>query len=189
MKTIIGVNLSTSRDNDGMAKNVSIDPVDEIVEQWTRERPGLDVSGMAIIGRITRLDKLIRPQLDTVFAEHDLESWEFDVLATLLRNGAPHQLTPGQLLDSMMITSGAMTNRLDRLEQRGFVKRTKSPNDGRQVLVKLTKKGLKVVDSALIDHAANERVIVDSLTAGQREQLVELLRLLYLSITDQHAGG
>lgn len=168
-----------------MSKDASVDHVDEIVEQWTRERPDLDVSGMAIIGRITRLEKLIRPQLNGVFAEHDLESWEFDVLATLLRTGAPHQLTPGQLLDSMMITSGAMTNRIDRLEQSGLVKRTKSATDGRQVLVKLTKKGLRVVDSALIDHAANERAIVDALTPNQQDQLVELLRCLHLGVADR----
>lgn len=166
------------------ASEGSVDHVDEVVEQWARERPGVDVSGMAIIGRITRLDKLIRPQLDAVFAQHDLESWEFDVLATLLRNGDPHQLTPGQLLESMMITSGAMTNRIDRLERRGFVKRAKSPTDGRQVLVKLTKKGLKKVDSALIDHAANERAIVDALTPDQRDQLVDLLRRLH-SVAEQ----
>lgn len=163
----------------------SVDPVDEIVEQWTSERPGVDVSGMAIIGRITRLDKLIRPRLDAVFAQHDLESWEFDVLATLFRNGGLHQLTPGQLLDSMMITSGAMTNRIDRLEQRGLVKRAKSPTDGRQVLVTLTKKGLKKVDAALIDHAANERRIVDALTPEQRDQLVDLLRRLHHGVAEQ----
>lgn len=168
-----------------MSKNMFVDHVDEIVEQWRRERPRLDVSGMAIIGRITRLEQLIRPQLNAVFAQHDLESWEFDVLATLLRNGAPHQLTPGQLLDSMMITSGAMTNRIDRLEHRGLVKRTKSPTDGRQVLVKLTKKGLKVVDSALVDHTANERAIVGALTPDQHDQLVELLRCLHLGVDEQ----
>jgi DNA-binding MarR family transcriptional regulator len=163
----------------------AVDHVDVIVEQWERERPEVDVSAMAIIGRITRLDKLIRPRLDAVFARHDLESWEFDVLATLLRHGDPYQLTPGQLLESMMITSGAMTNRIDRLEQRGLVKRAKSPSDGRQVLVVLTKKGLKKVDAALVDHAANERDIVDALTFEQREQLVDLLRCLVHGVAEQ----
>jgi len=172
-----------------MSNDASVDHVDEIVEQWALERPGLDVSGMAIIGRITRLEKLIRPRLDAVFAQHDLESWEFDVLATLLRNGAPHQLTPGQLLESMMITSGAMTNRIDRLERRGFVQRTRSPTDGRQVLVELTQTGLQVVDAALVDHAANERAIVDALGPRQRDQLVDLLRGLHLGIADQHSGA
>ncbi|MEP1123627.1 MAG: MarR family transcriptional regulator [Ilumatobacter sp.] len=163
----------------------SDDHVDVIVEQWGRERPEVDVSAMAIIGRITRLDKLIRPRLDAVFARHGLESWEFDVLATLLRHGDPYQLTPGQLLESMMITSGAMTNRIDRLEQRGLVKRAKSPSDGRQVLVVLTEKGLETVDAALVDHAANEREIVDALTSGQRDQLVDLLRRLVHGVAEQ----
>ena len=158
------------------------DHVDEIVGQWERERPDVDVSGMAIIGRITRLNQAIRPRLNAVFASHDLESWEFDVLATLLRNGAPHQLTPGELLDSMMITSGAMTNRIKRLEERGFVERVASPTDGRQVLVTLTDAGLAKVDAALVDHAANEANIIAALTEHQREQLVKLLRSLHAAV-------
>lgn len=165
-------------------RNIS-DHVDEIVEQWSRERPNVDVSGMAIIGRLTRLEQTIRPRLNAVFAQHDLESWEFDVLATLLRNGEPHQLTPGQLLNSMMITSGTMTNRIDRLEQRGFVKRSKSQTDGRQVLVTLTKAGLKKVDAALLDHATNELSIIEALQPDQRNQLIGLLRLLNHAVTEQ----
>lgn len=165
------------------------DHVDEIVEQWARERPDVDVSGMAIIGRLSRLEQSIRPRLSAVFAEHDLESWEFDVLATLLRNGLPYQLTPGQLLDSMMITSGAMTNRIDRLEHRGFVERKKSTTDRRQVLVTLTKSGLNKVDAALVDHAANELVIVDALDPDQRQDLIDLLRVLHHAITEQESSG
>ncbi len=171
-----------------MPDSLPVDHVDEIVEQWARQRPHVDVSGMAIIGRIARLEKLIRPRLDAVFSQHGLESWEFDVLATLLRNGEPHQLTPGQLLDSMMITSGAMTNRIDRLEQRGFVRRTKSPTDGRQILVTLTKKGQRVADAALLDHAENERAIVGTLTPEQHDQLVGLLRDLHHDLTKQRGA-
>jgi len=160
------------------------DHVDEIVEQWNRERPDIDVSGMAIIGRLTRLEKLIRPQLNEVFARHGLESWEFDVLATLVRNGEPHQLTPGALLESMMITSGAMTNRIDRLERRRFVTRVRSPADGRQVLVRLTPKGTKKIDAALVDHAANERSITDVFDDDQRNQLIDLLRILHNAVSD-----
>ena len=164
--------------------NTRSDPVDEIVAQWNRERPDVDVSGMAVIGRISRLEKLIQPRLDAVFARHELESWEFDVLATLLRQGEPHQLTPGQLLAAMMITSGAMTNRIDRLERRGLVERTKSPTDGRQVLVTLTSNGLTKVDAALVDHAANERSIIDPLTPEQRSHLIELLGVLARSMLE-----
>ncbi len=142
---------------------------------------------MAVIGRISRLEKVIRPRLNAVFAQHDLESWEFDVLATLLRNGPPHQLTPGELLESMMITSGAMTNRIDRLEQRGFVKRAKSPSDGRQVLVTLTKKGMKTIDAALVDHAANELAIISALDPTQQKELIGLLRVLHHAVVDQPA--
>ena len=161
---------------------VAPDEVDLIVEQWQRERPEVDVSGMAIIGRLVRLEKAIRPRLDEVFAMHDLESWEFDVLATLLRSGEPNRLTPGELLESMMITSGAMTNRIDRLEQRGFLKRAKNPNDGRQVLVSLTSKGRKKVDAALLDHAANEVAILSALSQSEQHQLVDLLRTLHHAV-------
>lgn len=163
------------------------DHVDEIVGQWNRERPDVDVSGMAVIGRITRLNQMIRPRLNAVFAQHDLESWEFDVLATLLRNGEPHQLTPGELLESMMITSGAMTNRIKRLEERGFVERVSSPRDGRQVLVTLTDAGRAKVDAALVDHAANELAIISSLTARQQQQLVGLLRTLHESVVESES--
>ena len=166
------------------SSDVIPDHVDEIVEQWGRVRPDVDVSAMAIIGRLGRLERLIRPRLNAIFAEHDLESWEFDVLATLLRSGRPHQLTPGQLLDSMMITSGAMTNRIDRLEKRSLVERVKSPTDGRQVLVTLTPAGMAKVDAALVDHAANELEIVSALDPAERDQLIELLRSLHHAIAD-----
>lgn len=165
-------------------KAMDQDHVDVIVEQWNRERPEVDVSGMAVIGRITRLERVIRPHLNAVFAEHELESWEFDVLATLVRNGPPHQLTPGQLLESMMITSGTMTNRIDRLEARGFVERLRSPADRRVVLVTLTEDGRAKLDAALIDHAANERRIIESLSPKQQRQLIDLLRVLHHAAVD-----
>lgn len=163
-----------------MSREPRIEPdeVDTITEQWRRERPEVDVSGMAVIGRLARLERMIRPRLDEVFAAHDLESWEFDVLATLLRSGEPHRLTPGKLLETMMITSGAMTNRIDRLETRGLVKRAKHPDDGRQVLVLLTAKGRKRVDAALVDHAANELDILSALSTTKQQELVDLLREL-----------
>jgi len=160
------------------------DQVDVIIEQWARERPDVDVSGMSAIGRLTRVREAIRRRLDEVFAEHGLESWEFDVLATLLRNGPPHRLTPGELLASMMITSGAMTNRLDRLERRGFIERRPDPDDGRRVLVTLTDAGMGVVDAALIDHAANERGILSCFDDQQEETFVELLRVLHHALVD-----
>lgn len=160
------------------------DPVDIIIEQWNAERPDVDVSAMAIIGRISRLDRIIRPRLNAVFATHDLEFWEFDVLATLRRSGDPFRLSAGQLLDSMMITSGTMTNRIDQLERRGFVQRIKDPDDGRVVLAALTKKGKETIDAALVDHAANERSIVDSLGSSDQLALIEVLRRFLVSLGD-----
>ena len=151
------------------------DHVDVILDQWRVARPDVALDGMAIIGRISRLERMVRPLLEAVFAEHGLESWEFDVLATLRRAG---RLSPGQLLTSMMISSGAMTNRIDRLVERGFVSRVRSTDDGRQVLVDLTVKGRKVVDAALVDHAANEARLVSSLTPAARARLEAALRNL-----------
>ena len=163
---------------------MSTDHIDTIVEQWARERPDIDTTGMAIVGRLRRLDRVIQERIDAVFTSHGLEGWEFDVLATLRRHGRPHQLTPGALLDSMMITSGAMTNRIDRLEGRGLVERLPHPDDGRQVLVALTPAGRDLVDAAVVDHAANQLDLVASLTERQRVQLTELLRKLDRGISD-----
>ena len=160
------------------------DHVDGIVEQWRRERPDLDLSGMAVIGRIGRLERSLAPKLAEVFAGHGLEAWEFDVLATLRRSGEPHRLTAGELLDSMMVTSGAVTHRIDRLEERGLVSRERDPADGRRVLVALTTAGRRVVDAAVADHTANEAELVGGLSDREREQLVRLLRRLALALPD-----
>lgn len=158
------------------------DHVDTIIGQWESERPDLDVSGMAVTGRVTRLAKTLMPLMEQAYAPYELEFWEFDMLATLLRNGAPYQLTPGQLIDSMMITSGAMTNRIDRLCERGLVMRVKSPSDGRQVLVTLSDEGKRVIDEAVVTHSANLLRILEPLDRDQREQLASLLRTLTLAI-------
>ena len=160
------------------------DHVDTIVEQWARERPDVDTSGLAVIGRVSRLEQRIAERLDTVFHRHGLEAWEYDVLATLRRAGEPYQLTPGGLIDTMMITSGAMTNRIDRLEGRGLVTRSKSPDDGRKVLVTLTPEGLATLDAALVDHVANQLSIVGGLDESERRQLVDLLRKLGQSLDE-----
>ena len=169
---------------------VEPDHVDQILHQWRRERPDVDVSAVGIIGRISRLEKGIKPLLDDVFVRHGLEAWEYDVLASLRRVGEPHQLTPKALMASTMITSGAMTHRIDRLEGRGLVERSPSPDDGRQVLVALTPDGRAIIDAALVDHAANEARIVSALEPGQRETLAHLLRLLHHAVLGppDHSG-
>lgn len=158
------------------------DGVDQIIEQWRRERPDLEFAGMAIIGRVSRLERAARPLLDEVFGRHGLEGWEFDVLATLRRHGDGAALTAGQLLASTMITSGAMTHRLDRLEARELLVRRKSATDGRQVLVSLTAAGRSLVDATVTEHAANEADLVSGLSAAEQQQLVDLLRRLSASL-------
>lgn len=158
------------------------DAVDGIVDQWARERPDVDTGGMAIIGRISRLERRLAPRLAEVFARHGLEAWEFDVLATLRRSGAPYRLTAGQLLDQMMITSGAVTHRINRLEGRGLIRREPDPDDGRVVLVALTDEGRELVDAAAPDHFANELDIVSALDPQERADLVRLLRRLHAAL-------
>jgi DNA-binding MarR family transcriptional regulator len=165
---------------------VESDHVDEILRQWSRERPDVDVSAMAIIGRISRLERMISVRLDRVFAQHGLEAWEFDVLATLRRSGSPFELSAGRLLDAMMITSGTMTNRIDRLEHRGFARRRKDPADGRVVLVALTPTGRRRVDAALEAHAANELDIIGCLSPRDQNELTRLLRRLHRTLDTAH---
>ncbi|MEE8600648.1 MarR family winged helix-turn-helix transcriptional regulator [Euzebya tangerina] len=161
------------------------DHVDGILDQWASVRPAVDVSAMAVFGRLGRLARVVQARLDQVFAAHDLEGWEFDVLATLMRSGEPHRLSAGDLHDAMMITSGTMTNRINRLEARGLVRRERNPDDGRQVLVALTAEGRRTVDAALVDHARNERDLLAGLTPEEQADLASLLRRLGTSI-DQH---
>lgn len=158
------------------------DAVDLIVEQWAVERPDVDVSGMAVIGRISRLERLFGAELSRVFATHGLERWEFDVLATLRRSGKPFELTIGELLDSMMLASGTISHRIDRLEGRGLVERRPDPSDGRVVVVRLTRPGRTLVDRALVDHFANEARLISSLSPREQRELVALLRRLHLSV-------
>jgi len=154
------------------------DEVDSLVEAWGRERPDLDPSPMQVLSRITRLARYLDRHRRTAFARHDLESWEFDVLAALRRSGEPYQLSPGQLLRETMVTSGTMTNRVDRLVERGLVTRTDHPDDRRGVLVRLTQPGKDAVDSAISDLLSAEQQILAALPTAQRDQLAESLRQL-----------
>jgi DNA-binding MarR family transcriptional regulator len=157
---------------------VQRDHVDRVVDAWATERPDVDASPIQVIGRVSRLSRQIDQRLKTVFSEHGLEAWEYDLLASLRRVGPPYELTAGEILEASMITSGAVTNRVDRLEQRGYVKRQQATGDRRFVRVRLTRAGLKVMDAALVDHLANEASIVEPLTGVERRQLAKLLRKL-----------
>jgi DNA-binding MarR family transcriptional regulator len=156
------------------------DHVDQVLAQWAAVRPDLDASPMGVIGRLSRLARLIDGELGRTFAAHDLDRASFDVLATLRRNDRP--LTPADLMRSSMVTSGAVTQRLDRLTTRGLVTRTPSTTDGRVVHVSLTDEGRALIDRALPDHVANEHRILASLTGEERDALASTLRDLLESL-------
>ncbi|CAM8621806.1 MarR family winged helix-turn-helix transcriptional regulator [Candidatus Planktophila dulcis] len=152
------------------------DEVDRLIAAWKRERPDLDLSPLAVLSRITRIARHLDIARRDAFA--DLETWGFDVLAALRRAGAPHQLSPGQLMQETMVTSGTMTNRLDRLEELQLITREQDPDDGRGSLVTLTKSGVCAVDAALEGLLENERELLGTLTAKDRELLADLLSKL-----------
>ncbi|MBE9063798.1 MarR family winged helix-turn-helix transcriptional regulator [cf. Phormidesmis sp. LEGE 11477] len=172
---------SGSADNDSTAK----DPVDTILAQWAKERPDLDVSPMGLIGRTTRLAHHFRKAIGATFAEFGLQLGEFDVLATLRRSGAPYQLSPTELFKSMMVSSGTMTNRIDRLENADLVERVPDERDRRGTLIRLTNKGFDLIDAAVTAHVANEHRILNSLDDTDKEVLSNLLRKLLLSFEER----
>jgi DNA-binding MarR family transcriptional regulator len=152
-----------------------MDAVDKIVAQWNRERPDLDVGPMGLLGRLAKVRSHVARELETEFARHGLNSSSFDVLATLRRAGAPYRLSPSDLMETMMITSGTMTNRIDQLEKAGMVERLDNPEDRRGVIIALTEKGFETVDKTVTDHVANQHRIVAPLDAYERQQLNTLL--------------
>ena len=154
------------------------DPVDAILAKWQRERPDLDVLPMGIIGRIARLSKHLEREMKETLSEFGLNPGEFDVLATLRRSGQPYQLSPTELFNSMMVTSGTMTHRLDRLEKADLVQRIPDPSDRRGTLIQLTKKGFSVIDKAFEAHVANGHHLVADLEETDRDALAQLLRKL-----------
>ncbi|MEU3574554.1 MarR family transcriptional regulator [Kitasatospora sp. NPDC036755] len=160
------------------------DHVDRVVAQWGAERPDLDASPMEVFGRLKRLYRLVDAALNRTFAEHGLDAASFDVLATLKRSGPPYRLTPTGLMQSAMVTSGAITQRLDRLEARGLVTRTRSDQDGRSREVVLTPEGHDLIDRALPDHLATEHRMLTGLDEARRGALVEAMRILLADLGD-----
>jgi DNA-binding MarR family transcriptional regulator len=160
------------------------DVVDRIVEQWSRSSPDVDVSPIEVIGRISRASRIIDQRLSSNFAAHGIEAWMYDVLATLRRIGAPYELTAGDLVRRTMVTTGAMTNRIDRLEERGYVVRVPSTVDRRSVTVRLTAAGVEKVDQVAAAHYELERTLLGGLTPAHREDLKQSLRLLLVSLGD-----
>jgi len=160
------------------------DAVDRIMAQWREQRPDLNPANMGVVGRLSRAAALVGKALEDNFARFGLSRWEFDVLASLRRSGAPFLLTVGKLQTTMMISSGTMTNRLDRLERRGLVARGPDPDDRRGVLVQLTTDGLKLVDEVVGPHLEAENEILAGLTPAEQERLAGLLKKLLLHLGD-----
>ncbi|HEU4910425.1 MAG TPA: MarR family transcriptional regulator [Actinomycetes bacterium] len=161
------------------------DEVDRLVSAWARERPDLDVRPLEVLSRVTRLAHHLDRARRTAFAAHDLEVWEFDVLAALRRAGRPYVLSPGRLLEQTLVTSGTMTNRVDRLESRGLVQRLPDPADRRGVQVRLTPAGKERVDAALADLLDRERQLLKVLSRPDQDALSGLLRRLVVPFEER----
>lgn len=165
-----------------MLDEPSHDEVDLLVDAWGRERPDLDVAPMQVLSRVSRLGHHLDGLRRAAFAEHDIESWEFDVLAALRRAGAPYELSPGRLVRETLVTSGTMTNRVDRLAARGLVERLPDPADRRGVIVRLTGAGRRTVDGALAGLLDGERQLLSALSPPDQTHLAALLRSLLLPL-------
>ncbi len=157
------------------------DEVDEVVAAWSRERGDLELAPMHIWSRIDRLAGILAEHRKKAFARHRIEGWEFDVLAALRRAGEPYRLSPGQLIRETHVTSGTMTNRVDRLVAKGLVRRDPDPHDGRGTLVTPTREGLALVDAALATLLDMESEMLDGWDAPDRERLAGYLRALLLA--------
>lgn len=178
----VGVKLLDVEIHAGPGVAVVDDPVEAIVEQWARERPELPLRSMRVFGRLGRLDAVARPLVDAALAKFGLKLGEFDVLATLRRAGPPFQLNPTELSRTTMLSSGAMTNRLDRLEENGLIRRLPDPNDRRGTIVALTEDGRARVDAAVEAHVQNEERLISALTVGEQEELDRILKKLLAAI-------
>ncbi|MGY4395893.1 DNA-binding MarR family transcriptional regulator [Sphingomonas sp. UYAg733] len=158
------------------------DHIDRLRRQWACELPDLDTAPMAILGRAYRLSNLVRPSIEATFADFRLDRGEFDVIATLRRSGPPYRLTPTELYTLLMVSSGGLTHRLDRLEKAGLIRREKAPRDGRSLLVALTETGAALAEQAFRTDMANEALFLGALDMKEREALADLLRKLIVGI-------
>ncbi len=160
------------------------DNVDRVLQQWRAERPDLEASPMGIVGRIQRASRLLERGLSENFARHDLQLYEFDILATLRRSGPPYRLTAGALSGSSMVTSGAITNRVDRLVARGLVTRATDPASRRSVIISMTESGWALINNVLVHHVAHEERLLACLSVEEQQQLATLLRTLLIGLGD-----
>lgn len=165
------------------------DQVDAIIEQWGRERPGMDVSALAVFGRLHRGYLLYQTLLAEVFERHGIGMAAFDVLATLLRSGPPYRRTAGELAEISLVSTGGITQRLDRLEAAGLVVRERDPEDRRVVYACLTDKGRELTIAVTEDHFANELRMLSGLSEPEHRQLAKLLRKLERSLREAERGS
>mgnify|MGYP000023228363 CR=1 FL=1 len=156
---------------------MAADSVDSILEQWSQARPDLDCSSMGVVGRLRRTNNQWKAKMDSIFKAHDLSSVEFDILATMRRSD-PDGITPTELYKTLMLSSGAVSTRIEQLVKRGFVKRLLSDQDRRSCKVTLTEKGVNMIDAALNDHVSNMDAMLSVLEPQEQQQLALLLRKL-----------
>ena len=160
------------------------DAVDAVLDAWRRERPDVDPWPVGVVGRIQRLSRLLTAEIQAFYRRHGLDNGEADVLTTLRRAGAPYELTPGQLVRSSMVTSGAITKRIDRMVGKNLVERRPDPADGRIVRIRLTRHGRRTMDDLYALHIANEARLLRGLDRHQADQLAGALRVLLVSLGD-----
>ncbi|HEY8584713.1 MAG TPA: MarR family transcriptional regulator [Capillimicrobium sp.] len=154
------------------------DRVDELVGQWASERPDLDIATMGEVARLLHVAALVERRIDALAAEHGLDRGQGDVLFALRRSGPPYRLSPKDLTAALLVTSGTMTNRLDRLEAMGLIRRLPNPDDRRGVLIELTDEARALVERGVETHVAREQEMLAPLTAAERRQLDAVLRKL-----------
>lgn len=164
------------------------DQVDLFIEQWARERPDLDPSPLAVVSRVLMLSKWLEQSADRALAQFGLSLWQFDVLAALRRSGAPFRLSPTRLMQLVTLTSGAMTNRIDRLEEMGLVVREPDPNDRRGVLIRLTPEGQKLVDAVIAVRLEDARRNLAVFSKTEEKAVAGFLRKLLTALQDGQSG-
>ncbi|WMD20760.1 MarR family transcriptional regulator [Achromobacter seleniivolatilans] len=165
------------------------DLVDLVISQWNRECPTQDFAAMSVVTRVFRLNAFATRNVNRSFRRYNLHQGEFDVLATLYRSGAPYALNPQKLVEALLLTSGAMTNRLDRLEQAGLLMRNPNPDDRRSTIVSLTAEGLRIVKLVLKDYLKDLAELLNPLTVPERKQLAALLKKLLIKHDEETPGG
>jgi DNA-binding MarR family transcriptional regulator len=165
------------------------DHVDRLVEEWLEQRPDVDTSPMEVVARLSRLSRILERRIEELYASFGLNQSQFGVLAALRRSGPPYRLSPTELYNALLVTSGAMTNRLDRLQAADLIERTRDPDDGRGMLVALTPAGKRLIDRILVPHYENESLLLAALPPKEQEKLATLLRRLLLWFEDASAAG